>query len=716
MANIYKEDNLEPKLNSNKMRKRLLLTGMMFWVISNFHAQAYNNKVGINTNTPSATLDIVSKGSTSATKALEINSSANTEMITVLDNGQVGINQAAPATSALLELNSTNKSLLLTRVTNATDVTVPVNGMMVYDITLKCVRAYENAIWSPCLSSAGTTTTADYPPASSGAKVCNSSFVNPITMGRNWARGYINSTNGIITDRLIFLNTAGNAFYVQSNNTFYDIDVNNLLTNAGLGTTVPNTNANANYRFPVNTSIPNSFGVWKEIKAISQLFPTTTWKNFSSFTSGITTSNLHNWILLHSTTGELKAFHYSSIGDKGVHPYAAITGKEGIGKTVAALALPDHDPLKFFVYTDIKAYASTSASTASPTNWSWFEPYASFSVGVGASANQGVLAYNSADNLYYTWGGLYVAGSQTAVNNVVPLVLLRSNPASVAESMTPLPATLLNNLTTALGSKIKEPTDTHRTFIIQKATGTNSHLDFITEDNRIIRYLLNTGNATGNGSYVALSMPTGVTPLSLTTAMMDDGSGDWRRLYILGSDGKIYYISTVPTAPAQTGTIASTDTANPYFNTTTFDKVKQVTSVGVEKSITSIMFLTEAGKLGSLFNLAANAPVLTYPLPNQNPNGNIGKLFFAEDVDFTNTTNYRYKAYGTDKSGNNNLLIYDGNTTLNTSVANTGNNYITNYVADKIGNYIYSATAGPGTFENNFLLIKEYMPSKCVSY
>lgn len=47
MANIHKEDNLELKLNSNKMRKRLLIIGMMFWVIANFHAQTYSNKVGI---------------------------------------------------------------------------------------------------------------------------------------------------------------------------------------------------------------------------------------------------------------------------------------------------------------------------------------------------------------------------------------------------------------------------------------------------------------------------------------------------------------------------------------------------------------------------------------------------------------------------------------------------------------------------------------------
>jgi len=55
------------------------------------------SQVGINQNNPSATLDIVSKGNTSATKALEINNSSGTEMVTVLDNGNVGINVPNPA-------------------------------------------------------------------------------------------------------------------------------------------------------------------------------------------------------------------------------------------------------------------------------------------------------------------------------------------------------------------------------------------------------------------------------------------------------------------------------------------------------------------------------------------------------------------------------------------------------------------------------------------
>ncbi|WP_223607546.1 hypothetical protein [Chryseobacterium sp. OSA05B] len=55
-----------------------------------------NAQTGINTPMPSAALDVVSKGNTNTTKAFEINNSNTTEMVTVLDNGNLGINTSAP--------------------------------------------------------------------------------------------------------------------------------------------------------------------------------------------------------------------------------------------------------------------------------------------------------------------------------------------------------------------------------------------------------------------------------------------------------------------------------------------------------------------------------------------------------------------------------------------------------------------------------------------
>ena len=113
------------------------------------------SQVGMGTQTPSATLDIVSKGNDSSTKALEINNNATPtplEIFTIVNNGNVGINAPNPETSALLELRSSNQALLLTRVPNTAAITTPVNGMILYDNSTSCVKAYENSAWSTCLS------------------------------------------------------------------------------------------------------------------------------------------------------------------------------------------------------------------------------------------------------------------------------------------------------------------------------------------------------------------------------------------------------------------------------------------------------------------------------------------------------------------------------------------------------------------------------------
>lgn len=72
---------------------------------------------------------------------------------------QVGIGTSSPNSNAILDLTSTNKALLLTRVANTAAVTSPVNGMIIYDISSACLKAYENNAWSSCLSGGGAATT-----------------------------------------------------------------------------------------------------------------------------------------------------------------------------------------------------------------------------------------------------------------------------------------------------------------------------------------------------------------------------------------------------------------------------------------------------------------------------------------------------------------------------------------------------------------------------
>lgn len=69
----------------------------------------------------------------------------------VLSFAQVGIKKDNPNLSSDLELGSNNKTLLLNRVPNTAAVVNPVNGMMIYDQSEECVKAFQNGKWSKCL-------------------------------------------------------------------------------------------------------------------------------------------------------------------------------------------------------------------------------------------------------------------------------------------------------------------------------------------------------------------------------------------------------------------------------------------------------------------------------------------------------------------------------------------------------------------------------------
>ncbi|MCW3162410.1 hypothetical protein [Chryseobacterium oryctis] len=63
-------------------------------------------QVGINTDSPSALLDVISKTSSPTTKALEINNSTDLEMMKLHDNGNVGINIGTSNATDLLHVKA----------------------------------------------------------------------------------------------------------------------------------------------------------------------------------------------------------------------------------------------------------------------------------------------------------------------------------------------------------------------------------------------------------------------------------------------------------------------------------------------------------------------------------------------------------------------------------------------------------------------------------
>lgn len=65
---------------------------------------------------------------------------------------KVGDNPTVINPSAALEVESLNKGVLLPRVANTAAVVAPTNGLIVYDISSNCIKAYENNVWSSCLS------------------------------------------------------------------------------------------------------------------------------------------------------------------------------------------------------------------------------------------------------------------------------------------------------------------------------------------------------------------------------------------------------------------------------------------------------------------------------------------------------------------------------------------------------------------------------------
>lgn len=72
-------------------------------------------------------------------------------------HAQVGINTSSPNISAALDIESTNKGILIPRLTTVqkTAIVTPAEGLLIYDTTLKCIAQNAGTTTSPawvCLS------------------------------------------------------------------------------------------------------------------------------------------------------------------------------------------------------------------------------------------------------------------------------------------------------------------------------------------------------------------------------------------------------------------------------------------------------------------------------------------------------------------------------------------------------------------------------------
>jgi hypothetical protein len=72
----------------------------------------------------------------------------NSSKLTIQSDGCIGIGTPSPATSALLDLSSINKALLVTRLTTGQrDSLTAVNGMIIYNTTTNTFQGRANGVW-----------------------------------------------------------------------------------------------------------------------------------------------------------------------------------------------------------------------------------------------------------------------------------------------------------------------------------------------------------------------------------------------------------------------------------------------------------------------------------------------------------------------------------------------------------------------------------------
>ena len=81
-------------------------------ILSSLMLSGQSKNVGINTENPSATLEILSKTNISTTKSLAVSNSSGTEMLTLLNNGNLGINVVLPISQIDVNSGGNSKSVL----------------------------------------------------------------------------------------------------------------------------------------------------------------------------------------------------------------------------------------------------------------------------------------------------------------------------------------------------------------------------------------------------------------------------------------------------------------------------------------------------------------------------------------------------------------------------------------------------------------------------
>jgi hypothetical protein len=113
---------------------------------TSFYINPTSNNVGIGTDNPLSKLEVIGNVSIGFSADVAVVGPTNGLIV----NGIVGIGINNPATSAILDLTSTTRALVITRMTTTQRdaIIAPINGMILYNTTLNKFQGYENGSWA----------------------------------------------------------------------------------------------------------------------------------------------------------------------------------------------------------------------------------------------------------------------------------------------------------------------------------------------------------------------------------------------------------------------------------------------------------------------------------------------------------------------------------------------------------------------------------------
>ncbi|MGG7437250.1 hypothetical protein ACQ7CU_04135 [Chryseobacterium arthrosphaerae] len=154
-----------------------------------------------------------------------------TLMLIIMGNvvfSQVGIGTSTPHTSSDLDLGDTNKALYLNRVSDTSVINDPQPGMMVFDVSEQCIKAYQDspAKWSGCMGSVSgtvsglTCSSASFSPATATQGAV---YTGTLTIPYTGGNGGTYPSQSFTQNGLTFTLTAGN-FSMGNGNVVYNIN------------------------------------------------------------------------------------------------------------------------------------------------------------------------------------------------------------------------------------------------------------------------------------------------------------------------------------------------------------------------------------------------------------------------------------------------------------------------------------------------------------